>query len=101
MKNADEPINPALIQNPSPQNETSLRLTKIEYFSGLALQGLLSNPQYWKRVYKDVSTLKSDKDSIECIFAYHSIKIAEELLEQLEKKIIYSFLIYTYLFKKN
>ena len=56
------------------------------YFSGLALQGLLSNPQYWKRVYKDVSTLKSDKDSIECIFAHYSIKIAEELLEQLEKK---------------
>ena len=56
------------------------------YFAGLALQGLLSNPQYWKRVYKDISTLKSDKDSIECVFAHYSIKIAEELLEQLEGK---------------
>ena len=56
------------------------------YFAGLAMQGLLANPQYWKRVYKDISTLKSDKDSIECIFAHYSIKIAEELLEQLENK---------------
>ena len=50
------------------------------------MQGLLANPQYWKRVYKDISTLKSDKDSIECVFAHYSIKIAEELLEQLENK---------------
>ena len=56
------------------------------YFAGLAMQGLLANPQYWKRVYKDISTLKSDKDSIECVFAHYSIKIAEELLEQLEGK---------------
>ena len=86
MKNADEPINPILTQSPSLQNETSLGLTKIEYFAGLAIQGLLANPQYWKRVYKDISTLKSDKDSIECVFAHYSIKIAEELLEQLEEK---------------
>ena len=56
------------------------------YFAGLAMQGLLANPQYWKRVYKDISTLKSDRDSIECVFAHYSIKIAEELLEQLEEK---------------
>ena len=81
MENADKPITPVLTQNPS-----LIGLTKREYFAGLALQGLLANPQYWKRVYKDISTLKSDKDSIECVFAHYSIKIAEELLEQLENK---------------
>ena len=96
MKNADKPINPLKRANNAFYDEQYepflnrvkplMGLTKIEYFSGLALQGLLSNPQYWKRVYKDVSTLKSDKNSIECIFAHYSIKIAEELLEQLEKK---------------
>ena len=86
MKNADKSINPVLTQIPSLQNDTSLGLTKREHYAGLAMQGLLANPQYWKRVYKDISTLKSDKDSIECVFAHYSIKIAEELLEQLEGK---------------
>ena len=81
MNNADKPINPVLTQNPS-----LIGLSKKEYFSVLAMQGLLANPQYWKRVYKDISTLKSDKDSIECVFAHYSIKIAEELLKQLENK---------------
>ena len=96
MNNADKPINPIkgadnLFYNE--QDESYIKkfkpligLTKIEYFAGLAMQGLLANPQYWKRVYKDISTLKSDKDSIECVFAHYSIKIAEELLEQLENK---------------
>ena len=43
MKNADKPINPVLTQSPSLQNETSLGLTKREYFAGLAMQGLLAN----------------------------------------------------------
>ena len=105
MNNADKPIYPTLMQqvgdnefeptnlHPKSQHrfvpEYSIMtggLTKREYFSVLAMQGLLANPQYWKRVYKDISTLKSDKDSIECVFAHYSIKIAEELLEQLEGK---------------
>ena len=96
MKNADKPINPStsikisdteVFEYNLPTKERQYSgLTKREYFAGLALQGLLANPQYWKRVYKDISTLKSDKDSIECVFAHYSIKIAEELLEQLEKK---------------
>ena len=96
MKNADKPINPTTSQKineteffeyelPDRQRQYS-GLTKREHFAGLALQGLLANPQYWKRVYKDISTLKSNKDSIECVFAHYSIKIAEELLEQLEGK---------------
>ena len=56
------------------------------YFSGLAMQGLLANPQYWKRVYKTLSSLKADKDSIECVFAQFSIKLADEILQQLEEK---------------
>ena len=56
------------------------------YFAGLAMQGLLANPQYWKRVYKTLSSLKADKDSIECVFAQFSIKLADEILQQLEEK---------------
>ena len=56
------------------------------YFAGLAMQGLLANPQYWKRVYKTLSSLKADKDSIECVFAHFSIKLADEILKQLEEK---------------
>ena len=43
MENADKPISPVLTQSPSLQNDTSLGLTKREYFAGLALQGLLAN----------------------------------------------------------
>ena len=43
MKNADKPIYPVLAQSPSLQNDTSLGLTKREYFSVLAMQGLLAN----------------------------------------------------------
>ena len=81
MKNADKPINPVLTQNPS-----YLGLTKREHYAGLAMQGLLANPQYWKRVYKTLSSLKADKDSIECVFAQFSIKLADEILQQLEEK---------------
>ena len=81
MKNADKPINPVLTQSPS-----YLGLTKREHYAGLAMQGLLANPQYWKRVYKTLSSLKADKDSIECVFAQFSIKLADEILQQLEEK---------------
>ena len=43
MKNADKPINAVLTQSSSLQNETSLGLTKREYFAGLAMQGLCEN----------------------------------------------------------
>ena len=56
------------------------------YFAGLAMQGLLANPQYWKRVYKTLSSLKANKDSIECVFTQFSIKLADEILKQLEEK---------------
>ena len=81
MKNADNPIYPVLTRNPS-----LIGLTKREHYAGLAMQGLLANPQYWKRVYKTLSSLKADKDSIECVFAQFSIKLADEILQQLEEK---------------
>ena len=96
MKNADKPINPLKRANNAFYDEKDepfisrvkplIGLTKREYFAGLAMQGLLANPQYWKRVYKTLSSLKADKDSIECVFAQFSIKLADEILQQLENK---------------
>ena len=96
MNNADKPINPLKRANNAFYDEKDesfinrikplIGLTKREYFAGLAMQGLLANPQYWKRVYKTLSSLKADKDSIECVFAQFSIKLADEILQQLEEK---------------
>lgn len=99
MKNADKPIYPVMMQqvgensfraskpiDPKEWNFPTEGLTKREYFAGLATQGLLANPQYWKRVYKTLSSLKADKASIECVFAQFSIKLADEILQQLEEK---------------
>lgn len=52
-------------------------LTKREYFAGLAMQGLLSNPE-WMREYKGEKYL-IEKD----IAIKESIKYADELLKQL------------------
>ena len=92
MKNADKPINPVFNSNGFITHESHIKdslligLTKREHYAGLAMQGLLANPQYWKRVYKTLSSLKADKDSIECVFAHFSIKLADEILQQLEEK---------------
>ena len=77
MKNADKPINPVLTQSPSLQNDTSLGLTKREYFSVLAMQGLLALP--------DKGTYSSFDEAIERICEV-SVKFADELLKQLENK---------------
>ena len=56
MKNADKPISPTTSQKineteffeynlPNKEKQYS-GLTKREYFAGLAMQGLLANPQY-------------------------------------------------------
>ena len=88
MKNADKPINPLEFKKEGSYNTEgwSNGLTKREHYTGLAMQGLLANPQYWKRVYKTLSSLKANKDSIECVFAQFSIKLADEILKQLEEK---------------
>ena len=77
MKNADKPINPVLTQSPSLQNDTSLGLTKREYFAGLAMQGMISNPNI-------VRPKESDKEFKD--FSERAIKYADELLKQLENK---------------
>lgn len=66
MKNEDKPINPIPEHFDKYQNE-NIGLTKREYFAGLAMQGLLNNTAF---------TVK--------FIASQSVKIAEELLKQLE-----------------
>lgn len=73
MNNADKPINPVLTQSPSLQNETSLGLTKREYFAGVALQGILSNR--WSMEFGNYNEEQK---------AEMAIKYADELLKQLE-----------------
>ena len=52
-------------------------LTKREYFAGLAMQGLISNPNI-------VRPKESDKEFKD--FSERAIKYADELLKQLENK---------------
>lgn len=77
MKNEDKPINPVLTQSPSLQNDTSLGLTKREYFSVLAMQGLISSC--------DWNFTTFNKDLIEAT-SKNAIDLADELLKQLENK---------------
>ena len=78
MKNADKPISPVLTQSPSLQNDTSLGLTKREYFAGLALQGLISSFTE-KASYGGWGT--EMEATIKCAIDY-----ADELLKQLENE---------------
>ena len=85
MNNADKPINPIFnnlggITHESHIKDSSLKgLTKIEHLSGLALQGILANPN--GVMNKNGQWLRSPEQ-----FAEMSILCAEELLKQLEKK---------------
>lgn len=87
MKNADKPIYPTTSQKineteffeynlPNKEKQYS-GLTKREYFSGLAMQGLLALP--------DKGTFGSFDEAIEWICKV-SVKFADELLKQLEEK---------------
>ena len=87
MKNADKPIYPTTSQKineteffeynlPNKEKQYS-GLTKREYFSGLAMQGLLALP--------DKGTFGSFDEAIEWICEV-SVKFADELLKQLEEK---------------
>ena len=79
MKKADKPINPVLTQSPSLQNDTSLVLTKIEYYSMLAMLGILPNPNSFMN--KHGNWMRSPES-----IARMSIKLEDELLNQLEKE---------------
>jgi len=80
MKNADKPINPVLTQSPSLQNETSLGLTKREYFAGLAMQGIMANDKWAENLAPDewYSYIRRVTSG--------AVEIADELLRQLEKQ---------------
>jgi len=68
MKNSELPINPILDWNEV--KSKSIGLTKREYFAGLAMQGLLSNPN------KTSNPIQISEDAV---------MYADELLKQLEK----------------
>ena len=89
MNNADKPINPLKRANNAFYEEQDepfinrvkplIGLTKIEHLSGLALQGILANPN--GVMNKNGQWLRSPEQ-----FAEMSILCAEELLKQLEEK---------------
>ena len=78
MKNADKPINAVLTQSSSLQNETSLGLTKREYFAGLAMQGILSSQTEMRS-----NGFSLTKEEIKYI-CEESVLLADGLLKQLE-----------------
>ncbi|MDV3630448.1 hypothetical protein CMU57_02025 [Elizabethkingia anophelis] len=73
MKNANEPISPVLTQSASLQNETSLGLTKREYFAGLAMQAIIPDWNLMKGVER-------------AAVADIAVEMADSLLRQLENK---------------
>ena len=78
MKNADKPINPQIFSSTNNDNQLyeiwtdqdNQGLTKREHFAGLAMQGMIS------------STLNNSPKFI----AEVAVKIADELLKQLDNK---------------
>jgi hypothetical protein len=75
MKNGDKPITPLLDLN---KDKSGLwGLTKREYFAGLAMQGMLSNP--------NTGTIEDGKRIVNFIHVSESsLLFADELLKQLE-----------------
>lgn len=76
MNNADKPAYPTHDEAEGGIYTVDAGLTKREYFAAMAMQGLLSNA-YW------ASTNSLGIDHENC--ANHAIKLADELLKQLEK----------------
>jgi hypothetical protein len=89
MENAKQPINPVygLDKLPFEKDEhidnflgsKTIGLTKGEYFAGLAMQGLMSNPEFIKGGSFDFKSSKT-AERVSSI----SIKVADELLKQIE-----------------
>lgn len=77
--NGARPINPIITKNAKSELiSVEIGLTKIEYFSGLALQGLLANPNGVINI--NGQWVRSPEQ-----FAEMSILCAKELLKQLEE----------------
>ena len=86
MENGKEPITPCTIKGrqgwgdkPTISDREVYGLTKREYFAGLAMQGLMSNPNFIKPGSFDFKYSKT-AERVSSI----SIKVADELLTQLE-----------------
>lgn len=81
MKNADKPAHPVPISNQTDDNqircEDSNGLTKREYFTAAALQGLLAS--------RSVAVQKTDQLAYEK-YAEAAIEIADQVLKQLDEK---------------
>ena len=81
MKNSEQPINPigeSEYKRFTEEIGVWNGLTKREYFAGLAMQGMLSNP--------NAGTIKDGQRLVDITdIANGSIKFADELLKQLEK----------------
>ncbi len=61
-------------------------LTKLEYFTGLAMQAILQNRELQLAYYKDITTDKQrfpNITNLNCL-AVHAIDEASEILKQLE-----------------
>jgi len=55
-------------------------LTKLEYFTAMAMQGLLSNPEWMKAYEKEKYLMKAD------VVADVAVKYGKACLEELENK---------------
>lgn len=78
MNNSDKP---AFVDGSSNGDIGSSGLTKREYFAGLAMQGMLANPSILQNANNPHTFCEE--------LCLASVEQADELLNQLEKKIIF------------
>lgn len=87
MQNGDKPI------SPTGHYQSGIGLTKREYFAGLAMQGILSNPKegevtassVLESIGLDKSTQYSFDEHYPKYIAKTALMYADELLKQLEQ----------------
>jgi len=79
MTNGNDAAHPTLEQNGNERWNTEYGLTKREHFAAIAMQGLLSNPE-WMIVFKSEKFLMQPE-----IIAETSLKAADALITQLNQ----------------
>ncbi|MDR1477505.1 MAG: hypothetical protein LBJ00_01025 [Planctomycetaceae bacterium] len=77
--------NRAAREEPPYEIQTSIGLTKREYFAGLALQGLLSNPERYKYIAALVDSGKLSQQEASDKNAHKAVLIADSLLNELSR----------------
>lgn len=92
MKNADRPMNPVEVSGDGEGNIQGMQtgnysgwetgLTKREYFAGLAMQALISNPNIKRPVSSHIDDGKESSD-----FSKVAIEYADSLLKELETQL--------------